>query len=154
MPTPGPISGLITPPTGERSAAIGEPQREAPRLRIETPRLSGTLNLRGAAIDDLILKDNRETVRPDSPQVRLLAPRYAPAGYFAQWGWTAADGRTPVPGLETEWSASGGPLAPGRPDRSPGRACAGPPWGWTNPAPGRVGPPARPDRPGPASPRR
>jgi YidC/Oxa1 family membrane protein insertase len=115
VPTPGPISGLITPPTGERSAAIGEPQREAPRLRIETPRLSGTLNLRGAAIDDLILRDYRETVRPDSPQVRLLAPRYAPAGYFAQWGWTAADGRTPVPGLETEWSASGGPLAPGRP---------------------------------------
>jgi YidC/Oxa1 family membrane protein insertase len=112
---PGPL-GAVTPPTGERSPAIGAPARgEAARLPIETPRLSGTLNLRGARLDDLVLKDYRETVNPGSPLVRLLAPRDAPAGYFAQWGWTAADGRTRVPDAETDWTASGGPLGPGRP---------------------------------------
>jgi YidC/Oxa1 family membrane protein insertase len=47
--------------------------------------------------------------------VRLFAPRDSAAPYFAQWGWTAADGRTRVPDGETDWQISGGPLAPGKP---------------------------------------
>ncbi len=63
-----------------------------------------------------MLKDYHETVAPDSPLVRLFAPRDAAAPYFAQWGWTSADqGRTRVPDANTGWSASGGPLGPGRP---------------------------------------
>jgi len=111
---PGPL-GPATPPTGETSAAVGEPRGEAARVQIDTPRLSGTLNLRGARLDDLVLKDYHETVQPDSPLVRLLAPRDAPAGYFVQWGWTAVDNATRVPGNETDWTATGGPLGPGKP---------------------------------------
>ncbi len=101
-------------PGGERAAVTAQ-RAEAPRVPIETPRLKGTVNLRGARIDDLVLKDYREAVPPGSPLVRLLAPRETPAGYFAQWGWTAADQRTRVPDGETEWTAEGGPLAPGSP---------------------------------------
>ena len=112
---PGP-PGAVAPPTGERPAANGEPRREAEqRLPIETPRLSGTLSLRGARLDDLVLKGYRETVDPGSPNVRLLTPRSGAAGYFVQWGWTAADGTTKVPDAETDWTATGGPLAPGKP---------------------------------------
>jgi YidC/Oxa1 family membrane protein insertase len=85
------------------------------RLRIENARIAGTLNLRGARLDDLVLKDHRETVDRNSPPVRLLAPRTDNHPYFAQWGWTAADGRTRVPDSDTDWTAEGGPLAPGTP---------------------------------------
>jgi YidC/Oxa1 family membrane protein insertase len=87
----------------------------AARVAIENPRIQAGLSARGLVLDELVLKDYRETVEPNSPRVRLLAPRGRPEGYFAQWGWTAADGRTPVPGNDTDWAVSGGPLAPGRP---------------------------------------
>ena len=93
----------------------GAPATPAPRLRIESPRVEGSLNLRGARLDDLVLRDYRETIQPNSPNVRVLAPREDPAAYFAQWGWTAADGRTAVPGPNTEWTAEGGSLTPSTP---------------------------------------
>ncbi|HYF08366.1 MAG TPA: membrane protein insertase YidC, partial [Acetobacteraceae bacterium] len=104
---PGTTAGPVPPEAAPRSAAQ--------RLRVETPRLSGSLNLRGARLDDLVLTDYRETTAPNSAHVRLLAPRESGSGYFAQWGWTAADGRTRVPDAETDWTATGGPLAPDRP---------------------------------------
>jgi len=84
-------------------------------VRIENPRVAGSINLRGARIDDLVLATYRESLAPDSPQVRLLAPRDSQAPYFAQWGWTSADGRTRVPDNETDWTASGGALTPDSP---------------------------------------
>ncbi|MFT8242594.1 membrane protein insertase YidC [Roseomonas sp. BN140053] len=88
----------------------------AEHLPIDTPRLSGSLNLRGARLDDLVLKNYRETVAPNSPLVRIFAPREELAPYYAQWGWTATDGRTRVPDGDTDWTVQGaGPLGPDRP---------------------------------------
>ena len=39
----------------------------SPRVAIDTPSLKGSIALKGARIDDLILKDYRVTVDPDSP---------------------------------------------------------------------------------------
>jgi YidC/Oxa1 family membrane protein insertase len=92
-----------------RSSVIGE----TPRIRIETPRLSGSLNLRGARIDDLVLKQHRMTLADESPPVRLFSPAGAPGAYFATFGWTG-DGLS-APGPDTVWQASGNQLAPGQP---------------------------------------
>ena len=39
----------------------------SPRVAIDTPALSGSISLTGARIDDIKLKDYRETVDPNSP---------------------------------------------------------------------------------------
>jgi YidC/Oxa1 family membrane protein insertase len=73
------------------------------------------LLLRGARLDDLVLRGYRETVDPNSALVRLLAPREGAAPYYAQWGWTAADGRTRVPANDTDWTVEGRSLGPASP---------------------------------------
>src|SRR5919202_1523472 len=113
QPAPGPLSSVVAAPEG--SSASGVPTTPAARIAVDGPRVRGALNLRGARLDDLVLKDYHETVDRSSPLVRLLAPRDGPAPYWAQWGWTAADGRTRVPGNDTVWQASGDRLAPGAP---------------------------------------
>src|SRR5690606_3259840 len=55
-------------PGAGRQAALSA----APRVKIDTPRLRGSLSLRGGRIDDLVLKDYKVTVEPSSPQVTLL----------------------------------------------------------------------------------
>ena len=112
-PRPGP-DGPLRAPT-DAAPAAGEPRAPAARLPVEGPRVQGTLSLRGARLDDLVLRGYHETTNPSSPLVRMLAPREGGAPYYAQWGWTAADGRTAVPDNETDWQAEGGRLAPGSP---------------------------------------
>ena len=118
VPVPAPAAGtpgITAAPATRAEAAPAETRAPAARLDVRTPRVAGTLNLRGARLDDLVFTTYRETLAPDSPQVRMFAPRDGQNPYFAQWGWTAADGRTRVPGNDTDWTATGGPLAPNSP---------------------------------------
>ena len=47
---------------------------QSPRIAIDTPSLKGSIALKGGRIDDLTLKDYRETVERNSPLIRLLSP--------------------------------------------------------------------------------
>jgi YidC/Oxa1 family membrane protein insertase len=87
-------------PTLTREAAL----TASPRVRIETPRLSGSLALMGGRIDDLALVQYRETVDPKSPPIVLLAPSGSPLPFYAEFGWTGAAGTsTKLPGPDTQW---------------------------------------------------
>ena len=86
---------------------------ETPRVRIETPRLEGSINLKGARFDDLVLVQQRETIAKDSPPVRLLSPAGAKDSYFAQFGWTGQG--VASPDANSVWTASAPVLSPGKP---------------------------------------
>ena len=60
-----------------------------PRVMIDTPSIGGSINLKGGRIDDIILKDYRETVDPKSPNVRLFSPPGAPDAYWAETGFVS-----------------------------------------------------------------
>ena len=87
----------------------------SPRIAIDTPRLKGSIALIGGRIDDLVLKDYRDTISPDSPQVTLLSPSGAAHGYFVDVGWVNEGGeaQTRLPDDKTQWQADGATLAPG-----------------------------------------
>jgi YidC/Oxa1 family membrane protein insertase len=95
---------VAAPPS--RAKAVGASKR----VSISTERLSGSITLRGARLDDLILPDYRETVEPGSPPITLLSPTGAPNPYYAQFGWVALDPTVKVPGPDTVWSANHGRL--------------------------------------------
>ncbi|WP_343117134.1 membrane protein insertase YidC [Ostreiculturibacter nitratireducens] len=94
-----------------------------PRVKIDTPRLEGSISLLGGRIDDLLLKDYRETLEPDSANIRLLAPVGgteigAAKPYYAVYGWLPAGGldRGLLPDPNTVWTLTeGDTLAPGKP---------------------------------------
>ncbi len=87
----------------------------SPRIRIDTPSLTGSVALKGAQIDDLYLKNYRVTVDPHSPLVELFRPQGAQGAYFATAGWTGAN-TAGLPGPDTVWSApAGAVLSPGHP---------------------------------------
>ncbi|MGX5843971.1 membrane protein insertase YidC [Mesorhizobium sp. ArgA1] len=77
------------------------------RVNIDTPSLSGSINLTGARLDDLKLKHYTETVDKTSPQIQLLNPQALPTGYYAEIGFVGSDTTGAVPGPETVWSVDG-----------------------------------------------
>jgi YidC/Oxa1 family membrane protein insertase len=83
---------------------------EAPRVDIDTPRLTGSISLLGGRIDDLSLKEYRETIDPQSPIVTLLSPVGTDSAYYALYGWAPGAGLTldDVPGANTLWTLESG----------------------------------------------
>ncbi|MGB1235037.1 MAG: membrane protein insertase YidC [Planktomarina sp.] len=83
---------------------------DAPRIAIETDRLSGSLSTLGGRIDDLQLKDYRTVNDPNAPIVTLLSPENTDGAYYGTHGWAAAVGMDPndFPNESTQWSADEG----------------------------------------------
>jgi YidC/Oxa1 family membrane protein insertase len=124
-------AGLATPagqattsgaaPTAETQQAAGtyatrdEAIAATPRVAIDTPALTGSINLVGARIDDVKLKDYRETVDPNSPIITLLTPSGAPGGYYAEQGFATASGASAAPAEATWTLESGTTLTPSTP---------------------------------------
>ncbi len=100
-------------PTADGPAALRDRAivlAESPRVPIETPTLKGSINLKGARIDDLILTRYKETIAKDSAPIRLLSPAGASDAYFAGFSWSGAA----APAPDTVWRATGSVLSPGR----------------------------------------
>jgi YidC/Oxa1 family membrane protein insertase len=106
-------SGVAQPGSFTREQALAA----SPRVPIETPRLKGSIALKGARIDDVSLLDFHETVDPKSPNIVLLSPSGSPDPFYAEFGWVnGAGGQAKLPDANTVWSAaSTAPLSPERP---------------------------------------
>lgn len=114
-------SGVPAPHAATPAAAPGMGNATAgaangPRLAISTPLVKGSMSLVGARLDDLILTHYHETVKKDSPLVRLLSRAGSAKSYYVQFGWDPAPGTNlAVPGANTKWTSSGGKLTPEHP---------------------------------------
>lgn len=98
-----PVTGADT-----ASAVTGDAAdaADAPRVDIDTARVSGSISLLGGRIDDLKLNDYRETLDEGSPTVTFLSPRGEPNAFYALYGWAPGAGLTldDVPGANTVWA--------------------------------------------------
>ena len=117
--TPAPSAN--TPSTVQSSSAAPVSREAAiaagPRVKIESPRVAGSISLKGARIDDLSLVQFRETVDPTSPPIVLYSPSGSENPYYAEFGWVAASGSSAkMPDQNTVWQQDGtGSLTPGHP---------------------------------------
>ena len=113
-----PAPGTSTSVPGAAAAQAGQNREaaiaEQPRIKIETPRLHGSIDLVGARLDDLTLATYHETVDPKSPEVVLLEPAGTADAYFAQFGWVGTP-EVKLPGADTKWTASADRVTPGNP---------------------------------------
>src|SRR5580704_11485237 len=92
--TPAPSANM---PANVQAGSVAIVSREAaiaagPRVKIDSPRLAGSISLKGARIDDLSLVQFRETVDPASPAIVLYSPSGTEEPYYAEFGWVAASG--------------------------------------------------------------
>lgn len=103
-------------PAADSPAAVRDRRivlAETPRVAIDTPLLKGSINLRGARIDDLVLLKHKETIAQNSDPIRLLSPSGTRDAYFAGFGWSG-QGVT-APAADAVWQASAPRLVPGTP---------------------------------------
>ncbi len=102
--TPAQTPVAATVPIVARDAAIAS----SPRVKIDTPRLTGSIALKGGRIDDLSLVQFRETVDPNSPPIVLFSPSNTASPYYTEFGWVPAAGSAVrIPDINTVWQQEG-----------------------------------------------
>ena len=108
---PGTVPSTPAAPTiVSREAALAGTKRVA----IDTPAIAGSINLRGGRIDDVALKNYRETVDPKSANIVLLSPEGTQNPYYGEFGWIGAQAGG-LPNASTEWTADRDRLTPSTP---------------------------------------
>ena len=68
----------------------------------ESSRIKGSISLVGARFDDVILKDYKNTIKPESKQVTLLSPNNTLNPYFVELGWMSQENIN-LPNKNSEW---------------------------------------------------
>ena len=103
------LSGQGAAPTIAQQLSREAALKVSPRVLIDTPRLRGSISLKGGQVDDLALIQYRETVDPTSPAIVLLSPVGSPHPFYAEFGWVGGAG-APVkaPDSSTVWTQQGG----------------------------------------------
>lgn len=98
---------VVAPPL--REEVVGKDAR----LPITTPSLKGTLNLKGARLDDLQLEKYYTTLE-HTDHVTLLSPIGTAEPYYIEHGWLA-DGNVRTPNTDSLWETDAKELTPGAP---------------------------------------
>ncbi len=88
------------------------------RVEILTSSLKGSINLKGAVLDDLILLNYKESLDKNSKNITLLAPEKTKNPYYIEIGWKSLNQNQndiELPNLETQWKTSSNTLSPNKP---------------------------------------
>ena len=109
-----------TPQTGKvnptKAISRSDALKESDRVFIENSNLSGSISLRGALIDDIILKNYRETLDKNSKPIVVLSPKKSEDGYFVESGWATTKSDVKVPDNNSVWQIrEGKKLTPASP---------------------------------------
>jgi len=96
----------------DRAAAVAVGQR----ITVDGARVRGSILLKGARFDDVTLKDYREELPGDSPNIDVFSPHNSEHPYFAEMGWTQdAGSKMALPDSNTVWQSDHTVLKTGSP---------------------------------------
>lgn len=95
--------------------ASAETVRQDSRIHIKNASLTGSIRVKGARFDNLLLEKYKQTLENDSPDVELFAPAKTAAPYYAEFGWLSSDSSLRMPDHNTVWTVRGGELTPETP---------------------------------------
>jgi len=87
---------------------LNEALEKDKRIKIDAPRLTGSISLKGLKIDDLTLKDYKKSLDKDSDTVTFFRPSQTKGGYFSNFGWIESSSNQSIelPNDQTIWSTT------------------------------------------------
>ena len=103
------IPGVDAPVVKDVPQSREEQLQTTPRIPISSPRVHGSIALRGGRLDDLTLRDYHVEV-DGKEEVVLLSPAGSGEGYYAEFGWAGVQNG---PTANTIWTADKGELKAG-----------------------------------------
>ena len=86
------------------------------RVLFKNSSIEGSINLKGAILDDLILLKYKTSLEPGSENIQLLSPDGTTNPYYIETGWKELNNSNiDLPNLETVWKTDDTTLNPSNP---------------------------------------
>ena len=73
------------------------------RVDITNAKLVGSLRLKGARFDNILLSNYKQTLETDSADVELLMPSETSSPYYSEFGWLSNNQQLKLPNNSTLW---------------------------------------------------
>jgi len=103
-------TGLIAPtinqPTIVKNISREDSVKKDKRVIIENNSIVGSINLKGAQIDDISFKNHKQKVEGDK-NIIFLNPAETENGFYIETGWTSVGNKIKIPTKESVWSVKG-----------------------------------------------
>lgn len=88
-------------------APIEDILKQDERLKISNGTIHGSIRLKGARFDEILLGKYKLTLDADSPDVELFSPAKTANPYYADYGWLSGDKSLLLPNKDTLWTVEG-----------------------------------------------
>ena len=102
----GSIAPTINQPTIVKNISREDSIKKDKRIKIENNSILGSINLKGAQIDDISFKNHKQKVEGDK-NIIFLNPADTENGFYIETGWTSVGNKIKIPTKESVWSVKG-----------------------------------------------
>ena len=102
----GSIAPTINQPTIVKNISREDSIKKDKRIKIENNSILGSINLKGAQIDDISFKNHKQKVEGDK-NIIFLNPADTENGFYIETGWTSVGDKIKIPTKESVWSVKG-----------------------------------------------
>ena len=102
----GSITPTISQPQVVTKLTREESISKSERVTIENNSIKGSINLKGALIDDISFKKHKQRVE-DNKNIIFLNPSDTENGFYIETGWTSIGDKIKIPTKETIWTVKG-----------------------------------------------
>jgi YidC/Oxa1 family membrane protein insertase len=100
------IAPTIDQPTVIKNISREDSVNKSKRVKIENNSIIGSINLKGAQIDDISFKNHKQEVEGNE-NIIFLNPAETENGFYIETGWTSIGNKIKIPTKESVWSVKG-----------------------------------------------
>ncbi len=100
------ISPTISQPQKIKQISREESIGQSQRIKIENASIIGSINLKGALIDDISFKKHKKKIG-DNANIVFLNPSDVENGFYIETGWTSIGNKIKVPTRDSVWTVKG-----------------------------------------------
>jgi YidC/Oxa1 family membrane protein insertase len=100
------IAPTINQPTVIKNISREDSVKKSKRVKIENNSIIGSINLKGAQIDDISFKKHKQEVEGNE-NIIFLNPAETENGFYIETGWTSIGNKIKIPTKESVWSVKG-----------------------------------------------
>ena len=100
------IAPTINQPTVIKNISREDSINKSKRVKIENNSIIGSINLKGAQIDDVSFKNHKQEVEGNK-NIIFLNPAETENGFYIETGWTSIGNKIKIPTKESVWSVKG-----------------------------------------------
>ena len=100
------IAPTISQPEIFKNISREESLKKSKRIKIENNNIIGSINLKGAQIDDISFKNHKQKVEGNK-NIIFLNPAETENGFYIETGWTSIGNKIKIPSKDSLWSIKG-----------------------------------------------